>query len=168
MHVFQPLPIDFIEINPFIKISKEWAIITAGTKVEANPMTVGWGGFGSLWGKNAISIYIRESRYTKEYLDKSDFFSLSFLPDENHNALSVCGTLSGRDSNKWEESGLTLNSRLGIPFPDEAALVFLCKKMAVVPFSKEQFTDSDICKKWYENDDFHLMYIGEVMDVMAR
>ncbi|WP_027437571.1 flavin reductase family protein [Lachnospira multipara] len=168
MHVFQPLPLDLFELNPFTKLNKEWAIVTAGTKKEANPMTVSWGGLGTLWNKSVITIYIRESRYTKEYLDKNDFFSLSFLPNENRNALSVCGSVSGKDCDKWEESGLTLNSRLGIPFPDESSLVFLCKKLACIPMTSDTFTDNEINKKFYENGDYHYMYIGEIMDAMAR
>ncbi|SDM74049.1 flavin reductase family protein [Lachnospira pectinoschiza] len=168
MHVFQPLPLDLIEINPFQKLSKEWAIVTAGTKVEANPMTVSWGGFGTFWGKSVLTIYVRESRFTKEFIDKSDFFSVSFLPDDKRNALSVCGSLSGKDNNKWEQSGLTLNSRLGIPFPDESSLVYLCKKIAAVPITAETFMDKEIDKKFYAEGDYHTMYIGEIIDAMAR
>ena len=79
MHTFQPFPIDLLEINPFLKIGKEWALVTAGDKKKANTMTVSWGGVGVLWGKNVAYIFIRDSRYTKEFIDKGDFFSVSFL-----------------------------------------------------------------------------------------
>ena len=77
MHLFQPIPINSVEFNPFEKIGKDWALISAGTKQNYNTMTVSWGGLGVLWGKNVVNIYIRDSRYTKEFLDKNDFFSLS-------------------------------------------------------------------------------------------
>ena len=77
MHTFQPYPIDLIEMNPFTKIGKEWALVTAGDKGKANTMTVSWGGVGVLWGKNVVYIFIRDSRYTKEFIDSHEFFSLN-------------------------------------------------------------------------------------------
>lgn len=43
MHTFQPYPIDMLDINPFTKLSKEWALVTAGDKEKSNTMTVSWG-----------------------------------------------------------------------------------------------------------------------------
>ena len=68
MHTFQPYPIDMLDINPFTKLSKEWAFVTAGDKEKSNTMTVSWGGTGVLWGKNVVFIFIRESRYTKDFI----------------------------------------------------------------------------------------------------
>ena len=51
MHTFQPYPIDMLDINPFTKLSKEWALVTAGDKEKSNTMTVSWGGTGVLWAK---------------------------------------------------------------------------------------------------------------------
>ena len=78
MHTFQPYPIDKMEFNPFTKIGKEWALVSAGDKTRCNTMTVSWGGVGVLWGKNVVFIFIRDSRYTKEFLDNGGLFSLSF------------------------------------------------------------------------------------------
>ena len=70
MHTFQPFSINEIDdLNPFNKIGKEWALVTAGSKHEANCMTVSWGGLGVMWGKNAAFIFIRDSRYTKKFID---------------------------------------------------------------------------------------------------
>ena len=82
MHTFQPYPIDMLEINPFTKLSKEWALVTAGDNNKSNTMTVSWGGTGVLWGKNVAFIFIRDSRYTKEFIDNGEFFSLSFLDEK--------------------------------------------------------------------------------------
>ena len=80
MHTFQSYPMDLLEMNPFTKIGKEWALVSAGNKNKCNTMTVSWGGVGVLWGKNVVYIFIRDSRYTKEFLDNGEFFSLSVLP----------------------------------------------------------------------------------------
>lgn len=168
MHTFQPYPIDLLEMNPFTKIGKEWALVTAGSKEKCNTMTVSWGGVGVLWGKNVVYIFIRDSRYTKEFIDSGEFFSLSFLGEEYRTALSYCGANSGRGKDKFAEAGLTPAFRHSIPYPDEAGLVMLCRKMAAVPITEDTFTDKDIMPKWYSDGDMHTMYVGEIIDLMAR
>ena len=79
MHTFQPYPIDLLDINPFTKIGNEWALLTAGTKAKCNTMTVSWGGMGVIWNKNVVYVFVRDSRYTKEFMDNGEFFSLSFF-----------------------------------------------------------------------------------------
>ena len=78
MHTFQPYPIDMLEFNPFQKIGKEWMLITAGNKEKANTMTASWGGVGVLWGKNVVFAFVRDTRYTKEFIDREETFSLTF------------------------------------------------------------------------------------------
>lgn len=34
MHTFQPIPVDMLDMNPFTKIGKEWALLTAGNKQD--------------------------------------------------------------------------------------------------------------------------------------
>lgn len=167
MHTFQPYPIELMEMNPFTKLSKEWALVTAGSKKEYNMMTVSWGGVGVIWGKNAATIYVRDSRYTKEFVDESDFFTVAFLDENYREALNICGTKSGRDIDKFAESGLTPAFRHGIPYPDEANLVFVCKKMAAVRMTEEHFTDPEVMK-FYADGDMHTMYIAEIIEVLAR
>lgn len=168
MHTFQPYPMDLLEMNPFTKIGKDWALLTAGSKSKCNAMTVSWGGVGVIWNKNVVYVFVRDSRYTKEFMDKGEFFSLSFFDDKYHSALSYCGSHSGRDENKFEKAGLTPAVRHSIPYPDEANLVFLCKKMAAVPMGKETFVDTSIMKKFYGDEDMHTMYVGEIIEAMAR
>lgn len=168
MHTFQPYPIDLVEMNPFTKIGKEWALVTAGNKSKFNTMTVSWGGVGVLWGKNVTYIFIRQSRYTKELIDSGDFFSLSFFGEEYRSALNYCGANSGRDKDKFAEAGLTPAFRHSIPYPDEANLVILCRKMAAVPITEDTFIDKDLMSKWYKDNDMHTMYVGEIIDVLAR
>lgn len=168
MHTFQPYPIDLLEMNPFTKIGKEWALVTAGNKSKVNTMTVSWGGVGVLWGKNVVYIFIRDSRYTKEFIDNGDLFSLSFLSEDYRASLQYCGSHSGRGIDKFQEAALTPAFLHSIPYPDEANLVMLCKKMAAVPITEDTFTDSSIMSRWYSDKDMHTMYVGEIIDVIAR
>ena len=168
MHTFQPYPIEQLMMNPFTKIGKEWALVTAGDRYSCNPMTVSWGGLGVLWGKNVVYIFIRDSRYTKEFLDSGDFFSLSFFDEQYHTALQYCGAHSGREEDKCKAAGLTPALYQGIPYPDEANLVLLCKKMAAVPITEDSFTDSEIMLKWYSDHNMHTMYVVEIVEALTR
>lgn len=169
MHTFQPYPIDMLNMNPFTKIGKEWALISAGDKNKCNTMTVSWGGVGVLWGKNVVYIFIRDSRYTKEFIDNGEFFSMSFFNEKYRDALSYCGKESGRNvDDKFKGADLTPAFRHNIPYPDEANLVLLCRKMAAVPITEDTFVDPQIMPKWYSDNDMHVMYVGEIIEAVAR
>ena len=169
MHTFQSITADMIEFDPFTKIGKEWALLTAGSKDKANTMTISWGGVGVLWGKNVAFVFVRDSRYTKELIDKNEFFSLSFLSEKYRDALNYCGSHSGRDEeDKISAAGLTLTSRHSIPFIDEGNMVLLCEKMSATRLAEDSFLMPEIAKKWYTDHDMHTMYIAEIIDILAR
>ena len=90
------------------------------------------------------------------------------MNEEYRDALKYCGVHSGREGDKFKASGLTLTAKHGIPYPDEANLVFLCQKMAAVPVAAESFTMPDIQEKWYKDGDYHTMYIAEIIEVLSR
>lgn len=167
MHAFQPFPIEQLEFNPFEKIGKEWALVSAGSKQKANTMTISWGGIGVLWGKNVAFVFVRDSRYTKEFIDNNDFFSVSFLSNQYRDALNYCGSHSGRDEDKLSNAGLTWNYKLSIPFIDEGNLVLLCQKLSATKITEDSFLVPDI-KKWYADGDMHTMYVAEILEVLAR
>lgn len=168
MHAFQPISIDLLEFNPFTKIGKEWALVTAGTKGGVNCMTISWGGMGVMWGKDAVFVFVRDSRYTKEFIDKNEFFSLSFLGEEYRKALNYCGSHSGREGDKLAAAGLHPGFRYGIPYIDEGNLILLCRKLAATRISEESLLSPDLMKKWYPDKDMHTMYVAEIIAVMAR
>lgn len=168
MHTFQPIPVDMLDINPFTKIGKEWALLSAGTKQKANTMTVSWGGVGVMWGKNVVYIFVRDSRYTKELLDAGDFFSLTFLDEKYREALNYCGSHSGKDGDKMKAAGLSFDYRHGIPYVDEGNLVFICEKMSATRITEDSFLNSEIKDKWYKDGDMHTMYVGQIIDILAR
>lgn len=167
MHTFQPFPIEQLEINPFEKIGKEWALVSAGSKQRANTMTISWGGVGVLWGKNVAFVFVRDSRYTKEFIDSNDFFSVSFLGSQYKEALNYCGSHSGRDEDKLNNAGLNWNYKLSIPFIDEGNLILLCQKLSATKITEDSFISPDI-KKWYADGDMHTMYVAEILEVLAR
>ena len=107
--------------NPFHRIGTDWMLITAGDENSANRMTASWGGLGVLWNKPVVFAFVRPTRYTYEFLEREDTFSLSFFPDEStRQALTLCGRVSGRDTDKIADAGLTLRTDAESPFFDEA------------------------------------------------
>ena len=84
----------------------KWCLITAGNKDSYNTMTASWGAMGELWNKDACFIFIRPQRYTLEFTEREELFTLSFFSEEYKNALMFCGRNSGRDCDKAKETGL--------------------------------------------------------------
>lgn len=165
---FQEISIDSLEFNPFHKIQKEWMLITAGDEKKSNTMTASWGGLGIMWGKNIATAYIRPQRYTKEFVDANEDFTLSFLPEEYRKALSVCGSVSGRDGDKWSASGLHPYYVDGTTAVEEANLIFVCKKQYHQEMKPECFDEKENDTKWYPEKDYHTMYMGEIVKVLRR
>ena len=83
------------DYNIFNLIGKDWMLITAGTGQEINTMTASFGGFGVLFFKNVAHIYVRPERYTYEFIEKSDTFSLTFFDEQYKDVLRYCGKASG-------------------------------------------------------------------------
>lgn len=149
--------------NPFEKIGKQWMLISAGTANSWNTMTASWGGVGVIWGKPSATCYIRHSRYTKEFVDKSEYFTLTFLKDGHRDALSLLGSKSGRDMDKMHDSGLTSIFVDGQPTFEEAELVLVCRKRCKSEIAPEDILQQEIIDNNYADRDFHTMYIGEIV-----
>ncbi len=172
MHTFQPYPMDMLDWNPMTKISNEWFALVSSADDKLNAMTCSWGAIGHIWGKNATTVYVRESRYTKQLLDNSDYYSICFLDPEKKDAkstLKYLGMVSGKDEDKIKGARFDINySEHGIPYIDQSNLVLLCKKMAAIPMTEDSIVDDSIADEFYKNGDYHTMYIGELLGVLAR
>ena len=154
--------------NVFSLIGDRWMLITAGTPDHCNTMTASWGGLGHLWGKDVAFAFIRPQRYTKQFVDENDCFSLCFFGGEQMEALRYLGTASGRDEDKIAKSGLTLTHIDSVPCFEEASLVLLCRKLYVQTLEPEQFTDRAVADSCYPNHDFHDLYIAEIQKALVR
>ncbi len=168
MHAFQKVDFDQFEVNPFDKIGKDWMLVTAGNEEKANTMTASWGGMGVMWGKNVVFVFIRDSRFTKEFIDREGRFSLSFPSEEYRKEMKFLGTVSGRDEDKIKEAGVHVAYHDGVPYIDEGKEVLLCRVMSETPITKEEFKDEKIDAAWYADQDYHKMYIAEITDILAR
>lgn len=152
--------------NPFQLIGKDWMLVTAGNNEHNNTMTASWGGFGVMYGKNVVYVFIRPQRYTKEFLDREETFSLSFFDKEYRKTLNYLGTVSGRTEDKIAKSGLTLHFIDDTPYFIEANLVITCKKLYKQTMNTEGLCDDKLKTTWYSNGDNHILYIAEIKNIM--
>ncbi len=168
MHAFQTAGTEILEVNPFEKIGKDWMLVTAGDEKKANTMTASWGGMGVMWGKDVVFVVIRQTRYTKEFMDVQGTFSLSFPMEQYRKEMKFLGAVSGRDEDKITESGLHVGYDEGIPYIDEANLVLLCRTMSATKLTMQDMVDAGIEETWYSDGNLHTMYIAEITKVLMR
>ena len=157
-----------LDKNVFSAIGDQWMLITAGTAERCNTMTASWGGLGVMWGAPAATCYIRPQRYTKEFVDREDFFTLSFFGEEHRKALQLCGSKSGREVDKVKECGFTVQTaECGAPYFQEAGVVLVCRKRFAQPMDPDCMPQ-EIKTKWYPEKDYHTLYIGEIIEAYVR
>ena len=163
----------FKEISPkeikgnLIKaIAEEWMLISAGDRDGYNMMTASWGFAGEMWGADSVVAMIRPQRYTMEFVEKNDYFTLSFYGD-NKAIHKVCGSMSGREVDKTALTGLTPVFESGTVYFNEARLVLVCKKQYVGRLEEQSFTDKEPLK-WYSEKDYHNMIIGRIEKVLVK
>lgn len=155
--------------NVFRRIGDQWMLVTAGDKAACNTMTASWGGLGVLWGEPVATAYVRPQRYTREFIDREKYFSLSFYGEEYRKALALCGAKSGREIDKVKECNFTVEYGLGdTPYFAEAELVLICEKQYADELKPEKFIDAAAAEKWYPQKDWHTMYIGKIVEVLKK
>ena len=147
------------------QLSKGGAFLTTGYEDEINTMTISWAAMGRIWNKPILIVAVRYSRHTYKLIDNSNQFTVSF-PSSGQLAkeLSLCGTKSGRDMDKFNECGFK---------PIEAAtvispLIDKCKihmegKVVYKQAMEPGLIDKSIKKTTYDgNDNYHVMFYGEI------
>ena len=155
-----------IKDNLIGAIADEWMLITAGDEQSFNMMTASWGFVGEMWGADSVVIAVRPQRYTMEFLDREDTFSLSFYGD-NKEIHKVCGSKSGRDVDKGKETGLTPVFSDNTVYFKEANKVIICQKQYVSRLTPDKFIDKEPLK-WYPTEDYHYMIIGKIIKVLEK
>ncbi len=178
---FKELKVEDLNINPCLMIGKEWMLISAGTEKSYNSMTASWGHIGALWGKHVdgrptVEIFVRPSRYTNNFIDNNECFSLSFFKKEYQKDLTYIGSHSGRDENKISKTKLTTIFIDNVPAFEEAKMIIIARKLYKGKIEKEGFIDKSIIKAFYDtdsghaynNDCYHNVYIGEILKILIQ
>ncbi len=165
----------FKEINPsdisenaFRLIGKDWMLVTAGNSTKLNTMTASWGGIGVLWNKNVAFSFIRPQRYTLEFIDQNEYYTLSFFPNGYRETLTFCGRNSGRDVDKIKEKNLTPVFDENAPYFEQAKLVLVCRKLYKQAMTPESFIDTALIEKNYPDSDFHYTFVGEIVKGLVQ
>jgi flavin reductase (DIM6/NTAB) family NADH-FMN oxidoreductase RutF len=160
-----------LNINPMTLIGGEWMLLTAGTREHGyNTMTCSWGHLGAIWGHGGgypTSVcYVRPQRYTKEFVDREELYTLCFF-NERKKELAYLGTHSGRDEDKVAKVGFTPAFGEGYTYFEEAKLVLVCRKLYRAPLKEEGFFHPEVVEDNYPNRDFHDLYIGKIEKVLV-
>lgn len=167
MQAFQSIKPEEWGQNPFTAIGRQWMLITAGDKSAYNTMTASWGGVGVLWNKNVVFSFVRPQRYTMEFLEREDYFSLSFYEETYRDALKLCGAKSGRDVDKAKETGLIPVFDELAPYFEQAQTVLICKKLYGQWMTPESFVEKSL-ESHYPNQDYHKIFVGEIVKVFVK
>lgn len=167
MKDFKDIEVKDFPINPF-EIKTKWMLISAQKEGISNTMTASWGGFGVMWNKEVVFVVIRPQRYTKEFVDAVDTFSLSFFSENYKKDLAYLGKVSGRDEDKIAKTNLSLDFLDNTPYFEEAETVIFAKKLYVQPMAPEFFLNNAIDEQWYPNKDHHILYIAEVTKIINK
>jgi flavin reductase (DIM6/NTAB) family NADH-FMN oxidoreductase RutF len=153
--------------NIFEQFNSQWALVCAGTMEDHNAMTISWGGMGTLWGKPVVTVYVKPCRHTYQYMNRSEYFTVSFYDDTYRPALALMGSLSGRDTDKDKEAGLHAFAAKNSVSYEEAAVTLVCRKIYWNDLLKENMPEEAI-RHHYQTEEPHRMYIGEVIDIIRR
>ena len=163
--------VDLKSLTPeiFRVFGSQNALLTAGDKSGCNTMTIGWCQLGRLWSIPVCTVYVRPERYTYQFMESHDYFTVSVLPaSHKQTTMQLCGTKSGRDVDKVKACGFTVAAAGNAPYFEEARLVLVCRKLYRQDLDAACFTDSSLDEKWYPGKDYHRMYIGEIVEVLKR
>ena len=111
---------------------------------------------------------MRQTRYTKEFIDGSDYFSLGYFDEEYRKKLAYLGKTSGRDEDKINKAELTVKHENDIPYFEESDTVILCEKLSRHFISPEGILKEELLDKWYADENYHDMYVGKIIDVIKK
>lgn len=142
-------------------------LLVSGTK--GNPMTIGWGLIGQIWGRPIFQVLVRPSRHSFSLLEELGEFTVCVPADGQKDALSLCGTRSGRDLDKVAACGLSLepSSDVSVPYIAECRAHYECRVIHTNDLVNATL-DPQIVERSYPKGDFHRVYFGEILGLYAH
>jgi flavin reductase (DIM6/NTAB) family NADH-FMN oxidoreductase RutF len=163
--------IEDFTFKPMANWNGQGMLLTSGDWASDlyNAMTVGWGSLGVMWGLPFVQVVVRPVRYTYQFMEKYDTFTVCAFSERHAPALDLLGTRSGRDGDKISASGLTpiASTHIAAPGFAQAALILECRKIYWDNLEKTQFLDPRLEKK-YPARDYHRIYYGEILAIFGE
>ncbi len=167
----KPIPADKFVTRIHHLWKDQWFLLTSGDfeKGDYNTMTVAWGFFGTMWSRPTAAVVVRPTRFTFEFMNRYDTFTLTSFDKKFKKDLNLLGTKSGRNGDKIAETRLTpiASTVVAAPAFKEAELIVECKKIYWDDFKPGHFLDPWIETK-YPKKDYHRMYFGEVVFIRGE
>lgn len=129
-----------------------------------NPMTIGWGSIGEIWHMPVFTVLVRPTRYTFGLMENAKDFTVCVLPEGFKKHLAICGTKSGRNMDKINVCGFTLekSSLVNTPYISQSVIHYECR-IIHKHFLDPSELDPAINEKYYKTRDWHMVYYGEIM-----
>lgn len=138
--------------------------LTSGGEGERNVMTIGWGMSGVMWGKQVFVAPVRTTRHTFDLIQKTGCYAVCIPKTDRKKELAVCGTKSGRDTDKFALTGLKALPCRKIDAPAvEGCYVIECKVAYQTTLEKSGLP-AEIQERWYQKNDLHTLMVGEIVD----
>jgi len=152
----------------FQNIGNEWALLSVGDEKHFNTMTISWGSLGFIWQRPVMTALVRPQRYTHEFSDQFENFSVSFYDRKYRHALNILGTKSGRDTNKIALSGLTPVFVDGVPTFKESYLTVIGRKIYRGQMESAGFLIPTVDEEFYPQKDYHTVYFAEMIKTVGK
>ncbi len=143
---------------------KGWALVSAKSNKGYNTLTASWFMFGKIWEWASVSVYVKPARYTYEFINDSNYFTVSYFTNEYIKTLGLLGSKSGRDGDKIKESGLNVIEEENFISFEEASITFICEKIYYNDLDVANMP-KDVVTHYYDNELPHRMYIGKIIEV---
>ncbi len=163
---FREISIDECDANFIQRLSTDYSLVSATSDNKTNMLTVAWAQMGYLWNRPVATVYIRPSRYTKEFIDASGRFTVSFIAG-HPDAMMYLGRHSGRDGDKLAQTELTLLDYEGDPVYAQADLVLVCRLIYTQQLDLGQLLDDSVENAHYSNGNVSIAYIGQIEKVLV-
>lgn len=170
------MPLKSIAIKDFAPrifhlFEEQWLLLACGdfSQKDYNAMTISWGSMGTIWNRPFVQVLVRPTRYTAEFMNRHDSFTVCGFGAAYRDALNWLGTASGRTGDKIAKSGLTplASRRVASPGFAEAELILECRKLFWQDIDPKNFVDRTI-EKHYSDNDYHRVYFGEVLAIFGQ
>ncbi len=150
-------------------LSDPGAILMTGKGERINPMTIGWGSVGRIWGLPVFQVLVRPSRYSHKLLEEHGEFTVNFMPDGSGDEVAYCGAVSGRDVNKLQQLELTTEpgAQVSTPMIAQAQYAYECRVLLKAEVQADKL-DPTVIRGSYTNGDYHTMYFGQILALRQR
>lgn len=155
--------INFKDLDNSVNSLAKGAFLVSGDE-KPNVMTIAWGGVGIMWFKPVFIVPVRQSRYTKEHIDKTGCFTVSVpFGSKMKDAVSFCGSKSGRDVDKFSETGLkpVKAKEVNSYVIEGCDKYYECRVLYKMPIDRDSLLHDEAMH--YLTNDMHTLYIGEIV-----